>query len=209
MQQFQSLLFLFLLLAPALVFSQDALVSDPTVVTTALVPTSKTPLPVSTTTSAVVIASLSSSSSSSTIRLAAKVTVETPTSTTSTKPTTTTLPPAELVPQPPTPTEPQTTIWYSPHPSSPSLLSLMERNRVPTTIAGVPTVVPSIFTQQFSKLYGELHTPSSGSIGLGTQTGEIGVVRTHAASGGGRERGRGSGWVMVVVGMAVVAGWMG
>jgi len=83
-------------------------------------------------------------------------------------------------------------------------------NRVTTTIAGVQTVVPSIFTQQFSKLYGEIPMPSSGSIGLGTQTGQIGVVRTHAASSGMRMDG--SVWFVVIglmaVAVAVGGGWM-
>jgi len=52
--------------------------------------------------------------------------------------------------------------------------------------------------------------PSSGSIGLGTQTGQIGVVRTHAASSGVRMDG--SVWFLVIglmaVAVAVGGGWM-
>ncbi|KAK9256259.1 hypothetical protein V1507DRAFT_383158 [Lipomyces tetrasporus] len=53
---------------------------------------------------------------------------------------------------------------------------------VTTTVNGVlRTTTPSTpFTQAFTSMYTSFNNPSSGSIGLGTHTGTIGVVKTPA-----------------------------
>ena len=83
---------------------------------------------------------------------------------------------------------------------------------MPSTLAnGLVTKVASIYTQQFTNSWSELHTPSAGVIGLGTLTGSVGVVKAtgvSAAVGRGRARGGMEGWVVVgVVGvLGVVVG---
>ncbi|CAZ85940.1 unnamed protein product [Tuber melanosporum] len=64
---------------------------------------------------------------------------------------------------------------------------------MPSTLAdGLVTKVASIYTQQFTGTQSELRTPSAGTIGLGTLTGSVGVVRTaEANSAVGRTRARG------------------
>ncbi|KAG0129310.1 hypothetical protein HOY82DRAFT_652182 [Tuber indicum] len=69
----------------------------------------------------------------------------------------------------------------------------------PSTLAdGLVTKVASIYTQQFTGTQSQLRTPSAGTIGLGTLTGSVGVVRTaEANSAVGRTRARGGaeeGW---------------
>ncbi|KAL9099571.1 MAG: hypothetical protein Q9163_004951 [Psora crenata] len=54
---------------------------------------------------------------------------------------------------------------------------------VETVIGGVTTVVPGVFTQNFG-LGPTLPPVETGSIGMGTLTGEIGVVRTDQAKNG-------------------------
>lgn len=70
----------------------------------------------------------------------------------------------------------------------------------------------SIYTQQFSKQYDSIATPSSGSIGLGTQTGKVGVVRETRVSAAGVKVGgeQGGAWMlgMGVGALGVVAGGM-
>ncbi|KAK9237538.1 hypothetical protein V1525DRAFT_403486 [Lipomyces kononenkoae] len=53
-----------------------------------------------------------------------------------------------------------------------------------TVINGIlVTTTPSVpFTQTYSSMYSSFYQPSSGSIGLGTQTGTIGVVKTPTES---------------------------
>lgn len=51
-------------------------------------------------------------------------------------------------------------------------------------------------------------TPLVGSVGMGTLTGNVGVVKTgHAHSGGERVRG-GTGWGWVVGMVGLVGGWL-
>lgn len=77
--------------------------------------------------------------------------------------------------------------------------------RITSTVAdGATTRIASIYTQQFATMYDSVATPSSGSIGLGTQTGTVGIVRQTGTSGAGvRVRG---GWGVWVVGLGVGVG---
>lgn len=83
---------------------------------------------------------------------------------------------------------------------------------VPLTLAdGGVTKVASIYTQKFTNSWSQLRKPSAGSIGLGTLTGSVGVVKAtgvNAAIGRARVKGGMEGWVvMVMVGvLGVVVG---
>ena len=84
---------------------------------------------------------------------------------------------------------------------------------VQTVIGGVTTEVQVPFTQTFGAGGGGSGAPSvmSGSIGLGTLTGEVGVVKTADAKGGAVRRGGGEGWLgmsLVVGGGLLVGGWL-
>lgn len=48
-----------------------------------------------------------------------------------------------------------------------------------TDASGRLATTQSAYTQQFSQLYSSIASPSSGSIGLGTIQGTVGVVRTY------------------------------
>lgn len=65
----------------------------------------------------------------------------------------------------------------------------------------------SLYTQKYQKNYETVAVPPSGSIGMGTQTGRIGIVRETQATGGGVGRrgvwGEGNAWVLGM-GMGVV-----
>ncbi|KAG0643346.1 hypothetical protein HOY80DRAFT_880350 [Tuber brumale] len=84
---------------------------------------------------------------------------------------------------------------------------------VPSTLAnGLVTKVASIYTQQFTGSGSGLRTPSAGTIGLGTLTGSVGVVRTaeaNAAVGRGRARGGAEGGGVGVRDGRSCMGWMG
>lgn len=67
-----------------------------------------------------------------------------------------------------------------------------------------------VYTQVFAAVPEQGPTPLVGSVGMGTLTGNVGVVKTgQAHSGGRRVRGGGigrCGWVVGAVGM--VGGWL-
>ncbi|KAL0630548.1 hypothetical protein Q9L58_010606, partial [Maublancomyces gigas] len=52
-----------------------------------------------------------------------------------------------------------------------------------TLPGGKETAVASVYTQQYATMYGSVAVPSSGMVGLGTQTGEVGRVRASRAAG--------------------------
>lgn len=68
----------------------------------------------------------------------------------------------------------------------------------------------SIYTQQFPQRYESVYVPSSGSIGLGTQTGAVGVVRETQATGGGARVALGSSRDAWLLGLGVgIVGMVG
>ncbi|KAK9368334.1 hypothetical protein V1509DRAFT_623782 [Lipomyces kononenkoae] len=81
---------------------------------------------------------------------------------------------APVVPTSPTITT--TTTSPTPPTQSPTLVWIT----LTTTINGVVvTTTPQVpYIQSFSSMYTSFYQPSSGSIGLGTQTGTIGVIKT-------------------------------
>ncbi|ODV91653.1 hypothetical protein CANCADRAFT_223 [Tortispora caseinolytica NRRL Y-17796] len=62
-------------------------------------------------------------------------------------------------------------------------------SRWPTTVwatsivGGVTNTYLSTYTQQFSSLYSTFYQPSSGTVGLGSISGEVGTVRVYSTSG--------------------------
>ncbi|KAH0611156.1 uncharacterized protein H6S33_011583 [Morchella sextelata] len=79
-----------------------------------------------------------------------------------------------------------------------------------TLANGAKTVVASIYTQQFPQLYASVYVPSSGSIGLGTQTGSVGIVRETQATGGGARMSLGSSGDAWLLGLGVgIVGMVG
>jgi len=73
---------------------------------------------------------------------------------------------------------------------------------VETTIKGLQTWVAVVYTQTFEKVPDQLPTAVAGSIGLGSLTGEVGVVKTVNA--GAMATGV-AGWRRNVVAAGVVA----
>ncbi|KAA8898682.1 hypothetical protein TRICI_006499 [Trichomonascus ciferrii] len=61
--------------------------------------------------------------------------------------------------------------------SSSSSSAAESKTLVWKTVNGQATQLP--YTQSFKSMYSTLHTPSSGSIGLGTIKGTVGKVRTE------------------------------
>lgn len=106
----------------------------------------------------------------------------------------------------------QSLVYYSPSPPSLPRSPPLTITSVPLTLAdGGVTKVASIYTQKFTNSWSQLRKPSSGSIGLGTITGSVGVVKAtgvNAAVGRAGARGGMEGWVvMVMVGvLGVVVG---
>ncbi|KAI5798496.1 hypothetical protein FPQ18DRAFT_376181 [Pyronema domesticum] len=156
------------------VIAQDVPVGPATTVNTidpltATLPTSTIPAIPATSTSLTVnapatattlpIAGVITTSSSKTATAATTTAGIAPLAVTSTLSTSTT--PAPVTPPP------QTTVW------------------VTTTIGGVQTVVPSIYSQQFSAPFDGIPTMKSGRIGLGTQTAVMHAAQT-ATSGAQR-----------------------
>lgn len=67
-----------------------------------------------------------------------------------------------------------------------------------------------VYTQVFAAVPEQGPTPLVGSVGMGTLTGSVGVVKTGQAHSGGRSvRGGGLGrWAWVVGAVGIVAGWL-
>ena len=76
-----------------------------------------------------------------------------------------------------------------------------------SVVGGVTKQVPIVFTQKFSSVPTQGPTPAKGVIGLGTLTGEVGVVNTDAAkksSAPARIGARISGIALTILGMFAV-----
>lgn len=58
----------------------------------------------------------------------------------------------------------------------------------PTTINGVVTQVAVVYSQKFSSVPDQGPSPAAGSVGMGTLTGAVGVVKTDAVKAGAAGR---------------------
>lgn len=76
---------------------------------------------------------------------------------------------------------------------------------VNTIVGGVSKQIPVAFTQTFANSLTAVDAAQSGSVGMGTLTGSVGVVKSSAAKAGVTGRGKGLGWgvtlLMGLVGM--------
>lgn len=81
-----------------------------------------------------------------------------------------------------------------------------------TIVGGVSKQIPVVYTQKFAGSLTSVEAVQSGSVGMGTLTGSVGVVKSSAAMAGrmGFGNGRMEGWggMVVVVGAGVVVGWV-
>lgn len=95
-----------------------------------------------------------------------------------------------------------TTVWCATYPSPPRVL-LTHIRITPTLPGGKKTTVASIYTQQYATMYGSVAVPSSGMVGLGTQTGEVGRVRASGAGARVLGGGIGIGVGIVILGLVL------
>jgi hypothetical protein len=79
-----------------------------------------------------------------------------------------------------------------------------------TIVGGVSKQVPVVFTQTFAGSLTSVEAVQSGSVGMGSLTGSVGVVKSSAAMAGRRGVGGVEGWggVVAVGAAGVVVGWV-